>query len=202
MSDASPPSSQLPPPTGSSSAPFIVVAVVLVVVMGGLVCWKMKSNDAPATPSATAPASGPTTVRPPNMDAPPPPPPDDPTPSASTPNAKKPGPGGGPVSACGPDCSGTPSAGTRGDVQAKAGSARGCYERALRANSNLSGTMRVNLVVDANGVICSAGISADTVGAGDVSSCVLSLFRGQRVSPPTGGCVSMSVPLNFQPKTK
>ena len=62
--------------------------------------------------------------------------------------------------------------------------------------------MRVNLVVDANGVICSAGVSADTLGAGDVSSCVLSLFRGQRVSAPSGGCVSMSVPLNFQPKTK
>jgi TonB family protein len=69
-------------------------------------------------------------------------------------------------------------------------------------NENLQGRLSVNLRVDTQGNICSSSISNDSVGDGNVASCVLGMFRGARVTPPTGGCVDVSIPLNFQPKGK
>lgn len=197
------PPSKVPGASGGS-AQYIVLAVVLIAVMGGLVCWKLKGNQGDASPVASAPvaSAAPERVRPPNMDAPPPPPDDDkPAPSSSAAKTKAPVTGGGNFG-CGAQCTGTPAGAMRAELSSRASSARGCYERALRNNSTLQGKMTVALKVDNNGVICAASIANDSVGAGDVSSCVLSMFRGQKVSAPTGGCVDVSVPLNFLPKNK
>jgi hypothetical protein len=193
------------PGTSSGSGQYIALAVVLILVMGGLVYWKTRSNEAssaPPVPSAPAPtASAP--VRAPMIDAPPPPPEEDagaPAPSSTVAKGVK-GAGGG-FGCSASSCSGTPAGGMRGELAARAGNARGCYERALRVNPNLQGKLTVSLRVDPNGVICQANIGNDSVGSGEVSSCVLSMFRGQKVSAPSGGCVDVAVPLNFQPKNK
>jgi hypothetical protein len=205
MADSPPASTPTPPTGGSGNGPLIGVAVALVAVMGGLLWYKSQSAEAPQ-PAATvsAPTQSARPPRPMLMDAPPPPPTTDdsaapPPDDAGAAKPKTPGASGG---GCSGSCNGNASGGTTGDIQGRAGAARGCYERALRQNSTLQGRMQVSLRVDPSGTICSASIAGDTVGSPDVSSCVLGMFRGQHVSPPTGGCVDLNVPLSFQPKNK
>jgi hypothetical protein len=199
-SPASLPPSKIPG-ASSGSGQYIGLAAVLLVVMGGLLFWKFRAQpetpvDAPPVPSASA-----APVRP-KMDAPPPPPDDDPTPAPSASAGKKAAPGGGGGFGCGATtCTGTPAGSMKGELQARAGNARGCYERALRQNPNLQGRVVVSVRIDQSGNVCQAGISQDTVG-GDVGSCILPMFRGAHVAPPTGGCVDVTVPLNFTPKNK
>lgn len=201
MSDNSPAS--LPPekvPGAGGNGPFIAIAVVLLAVMGGLLFWKFKGDDgetvakAPPVPTASAKQN---TAPPALTDSIPPPPDDEPEPEPTASASVKKPTSGGP---CSGTCSGTPSSATRGDIQARAASARGCYERALRNNSQLAGKLTVNVRVDPNGTICGASVSNDSVGSSEVSSCVLGMFRGQRVGAPEGGCADVSVPLNFQQK--
>lgn len=165
---------------------------------GGLVGYKLMSGKDPA-PTPPVPSAPTTTVtRPSLVDAPPPPPTDEvpsAAPSASTAKTAIPTGGG-----CAASCSGTASGALSGEVQGRAGRARGCYERALRNNSTLQGKMSVNITVDSSGNVCAASTSGDTVGSPEVSSCVLGMFRGQKLPAPTGGCVQMRIPLNFQPK--
>lgn len=190
------------PGASSGSGQYIALAGVLLLAMGGLLFWKFRGTpeapvDAPPVPSASvAPAR-------PKIDAPPPPPDDDPTPAPSASAAKKTTPGGGGAGfGCGAAaCTGTPAASMKSELQARAGNARGCYERALRQNPNLQGRVVVAVRIDQSGNVCSSSIAQDSVG-GDVGSCILPMFRGTHVAPPTGGCVDVTVPLNFTPKNK
>jgi hypothetical protein len=85
------------------------------------------------------------------------------------------------------------------EVQARANRARGCYQRALRQNEGLKGSMSVALRIDASGSICNASVANDTTGSPEVARCVVGMFQGQRLgSAPTGGCVDMKVPLRFE----
>ena len=198
---ASVPPSGVPGGSGGGSGPYVAVAVVLVVVMGGLLCWKYKQSGQTPPPVASVQPPPSETVARPHLDAPPPPP-DEPTPVPETSvSGKKPTVGGG-AGLCASPCTGTATGGMKTDISTRAGNARGCYERALRANPNIQGKMTLNVRVDSLGGICSASISNDSVGSGEVQACVLGMFRGQRVTAPTGGCVDVSVPLNFQPKNK
>ncbi|MCC6647005.1 MAG: AgmX/PglI C-terminal domain-containing protein [Polyangiaceae bacterium] len=194
--------SSLPPskvPSGNNT-PLIIVALLLFLVMGGLVFWKLSAAPPPA-PTVASAAPAPTQTRPVTMDAPPPPPEDEPpAPSASA--AKPSAPGGRVGGGCGSGCSGTEAGAMRGQISAMGGAARGCYERALRNNSQLQGRIVVGLSIDSSGTICGASVTSDSMGDGSVAQCVLSMFRGKKVAAPTGGCVQASVPLNFQPKTK
>ncbi len=196
------------PGTGGSG-PFVGIAVVFALILGGLVAWKFKGSDVPApdTTSTTPSAAVATNQAKPVLtdSIPPPPPPEDPKDKAGETagaSGKKVAPSGTAPGACGGTCAGTPSGSTRGDISARSAAARGCYERALRTNASLQGKMTVNVRVDPNGLICSASISGDTVNSGDVSSCVLGAYRGQKVAPPTGGCADVIQTFNFQPKNK
>lgn len=190
------------PGSGGGGGPFIAVAGVFAVVLAGLVYMKFSGGESDAPAAAPTPSAKPTTsapAKPALTDSLPPPPKEDdpPAPSESAGPAKKAPVGGGP---CSGTCSGTPSGATRGDLQARAGSSRGCYERALRNSPTLQGKMTINVRVDPSGTVCSASVSGDSVGSGEVSNCVLNMFRNQRVAAPTGGCADVSIPLNFQPK--
>jgi membrane protein involved in colicin uptake len=195
------------PGTGGSG-PFVGIAVVFALLLGGLLAWKLKGSDAPtADPAAATTGSvAANQAKPVLTDSIPPPPPVDDTKDKAGETAgnsgKKPSSAGAGTGACGGTCSGTPSGATRGDISARSAAARGCYERALRTNQSLQGKMTVNVRVDPSGQICSASISGDTVNSGDVSSCVLGAYRGQKVAPPTGGCADISQTFNFQPKNK
>jgi outer membrane biosynthesis protein TonB len=186
-----------PPPPKTGGGAFIAAAVVMLLLMGGLIYWKMKGEDEPK-PVATAP---PTVSAAPVFEAPPPPPP----PIKEEPDAGKKvvkvsgkGVGGG---GCAGECKGTVPAGLNGALRAKAGAARGCYERALRQNAMLQGKIVVGVRVGPQGQVCSANIVNNSLGDPGVASCTLGMFRSSALPPPNGGCVDVQVPMNFVPKT-
>lgn len=185
-------------PGGSGgNGQYIAIALVFLLLGGALLAYKMKGDDKPPPPAVPT-ASVTTAAKPALTDAPPAPVEEDagtPAPDAST--AKPVAVGGGP---CSTTCSGSASGALTSEVQGVAGRARGCYERALRQNAQLSGKITVALKIDAGGNVCGASAANDTMGSGEVTSCVTGMFRGKKFSPPTGGCVNMTVPLNFTQK--
>jgi hypothetical protein len=102
--------------------------------------------------------------------------------------------------ACDGPCRGGETPELLGAMGARAGQARSCYERALANNSGLAGKMEVSVRVSPIGVACSAAATKDDLNDARVSSCVLSRFRTGKYPVPTGGgCVNVSVPINFMP---
>lgn len=198
-----PPSEREPIPGSSNNGPFVVVAVLLALALGGMLFWKFKGSSESNQPTATvdtAPVKPSAAPRPALTDAIPPPP-DEEKPE-DKPDAGAPKKAGGGTGACGGTCTGTLSSATSSDLRGRSAVARGCYERALRTNSMLQGRMTVSVRVDPSGNICAASTSNDTLGAPDVTACVLGAFRGQRVAAPTGGCADSTLTLNFQSKNK
>jgi len=200
MSDI-PPSEQGKVP-GNNNGPFVAIAAILGVVLVGLLVVKFKGSGEETRTTATVEPPKPTAAPKPVLtDSVPPPPEEEPAeeqPDAGAPK-KAVGRGGGP---CSGPCAGSLASATSSDLRGLSGVARGCYERALRNNQMLQGKMVVSVRVDPSGNVCSASISGDTLGAPDVSACVLSAFRGKRVAPPTGGCADSTMTLNFQAKDK
>jgi outer membrane biosynthesis protein TonB len=185
-----------PPPKGGSGA-FIGAAVVMLLLMGGLIFWKLKgSGDPQPQASAPPPPPPPPTV----FEQPPPPPP--PPPPVEEDAGKKPvgkvgAVGGG---ACTGECKGTAGAALQSALAAKAGAARGCYERGLRNNATLQGRLVISVRVGPTGQVCSAGVASNALGDPGVASCVVGMFRSASFPAPQGGCVDTQVPMNFVPK--
>jgi len=196
MSESTP-----PVPKSGGSGPFILAAIVMLLLMGGLIFWKMQSSGGEtAKVEAPKPTAAPEQ---PALDEPPPPPP---PPVASADSSAKPDDpkapkkvGSATPMACG-ECTGEPNPGLSAALNGKAGQSRGCYEKALSANSTLSGHMTVAIKINQSGAVCSASVKSDMGNAG-VENCVLQNFRATTFPPPKGGCVEAHVPLNFKPKT-
>jgi hypothetical protein len=170
----------------------------MLLLMGGLIYWKMKGDDEPKPVATVAPP----VTAPPVFESPPPPPPkieDEPDAGKKdTVKVSGKGVGGG---GCAGECKGTVPAGLNGALRAKAGAARGCYERALRQNAMLQGKIMVGVRVGPQVQVCSANIVSNTLGDPGVASCTLGMFRSSSLPPPNGGCVDVQVPMNFVPKT-
>jgi TonB family protein len=194
MPESIAPSSR-PPPT-SGGAIYVVVAAALVLAIIGLVYWKVKGSDTPATAAAPPPML--TTA--PLAEPPPPPPPiEEPTAAVDAgPTRVATTNYGGPCQV--PKCGGSINNALSTAVSARAGSARPCYERALRVNANLQGKLTVSVRVDPSGNVCSASITQDAVHSPEVSNCVTGMFRSAKFPPPTGGCMDVNIPLNFTPR--
>ncbi len=194
MKDDSP--SSLPPskiPGTSSRGPYIALGLVLLAAFAGFFFWKSRGPQTITPTDAPSVDSG-TVARPTLTDAPPPPPEDEA--AGSAPSSTRPRAVG---VACGGPCSGNAPGGLVNEVQARATRAKGCYQRALRQNEGLKGSMSVALRIDANGTICNANVAGDTTGSPEVARCVVGMFQGQRMgSSPSGGCVDMKVPLRFE----
>lgn len=130
--------------------------------------------------------------------APPPPPPLEPdSGNAEGTSAKKSVSGGG----CSSTCEGQETPALNNALRAVAQSARGCYERALRQNTTLSGKLVVAVKVRGNGASCGASLVQDSLGDTSVASCVLQKFRSGTFAAPVGGCVDVRVPISFKPNT-
>jgi TonB family protein len=187
--------SMRPPPT-SGGGVYVVVALALLVAIIGVVYWKLKGSDAPAT-AVTAP---PVVTAPPNLAEPPPPPPpvEEPVAAVDAGAPRVVTATGGPCQVA--KCGGAINNALSSAVSARAGAARPCYERALRVNSNLQGKLTVSVRVDPQGNVCSASISQDAVHSPEVSNCVTGMFRSAKFPPPTGGCMDVNIPLNFTPR--
>jgi hypothetical protein len=194
------------PPEAKSGAGIYILGVLL--LGGGIAAIVVLSgDDKPAPPPPTVAKTEEAIV------AAPPPPPPPPPPTASEVASAEPEPsssasptgtGGkgvaGGTGACSKCGEGVSNGGLNSALQGAAGSARGCYNRVVQKNQGAAGKMNVAVQVGANGQVCSASITNDTVGNGEVSSCVLSRFQGKSFPKPDKGCVTINIPLNFTVK--
>jgi hypothetical protein len=165
-----------PPPKKSGGGPLIAGAALLLLLGVGFMYFRSRAtSETPPVDSAPTTAQSEAPV----FDTPPPPPPPPPEPTASVDaGTEKPikRVGGGPAGCAGP-CEGSEPPGLQGQLAAKAGLARGCYERALRQNPTLQGRLRVSVRVGTNGAVCSANIAQNELGDPGVASCVAQIFR-------------------------
>lgn len=189
-------------PEKSGAGPYVGGVVILALLIGGLFWWRSKSDPTPTAPTTVAQQAPPPQPPTPQF-APPPPPEIEEEPDAgedagaATKVAKGAGTtGGGACSNCG---TGKSSGALNSALSAMAGSAKGCYDRALR-NSAVSGRLTVSVQVGPTGSVCGASIASDTVGSPEIRSCVLGRFQGQQFPPPESGCVVVNIPINFEIK--
>jgi outer membrane biosynthesis protein TonB len=188
------------PTSGSSGTPYIIASVLLVVVIAVVLWFKFRKAEA-TVQQPTVVKSAPTQqVAAPDFDLPPPPSVDaasDADPDAASRRVQP--TGGGNV--CSGPCQGTDTPALSSALRGAAGSARGCYERALRTNSMLQGRLKIAVRVGPSGNVCSASVVEDSLRSAEVSSCVLGLFRGRPFPPPAGGsCVDVTIPVSFTPQ--
>lgn len=200
MSPASEPPENVIPKRRGGGGWLIGLGVLLLLGAGGLVVWKnqsQKDDEVVEESTVSVPSSQPADAE--LAEPPPPPPPVDTAPAPSAVPSAAPSTAAK-ASPCGGTCGGTEGAGFEAALRARAGQARTCYNRGLRANAELEGRMTVSLRVGPSGTACSASIVSDTVGDPATASCVLDKFRSGTYPAPTGGCVGASVPLNFVTK--
>lgn len=192
-----PQTSMPPPPKHHGGGAFIGAVVVMLLAMGGLLYWKFAGKDAPPAPVVMPVPS--VAKAPVFEEAPPPPPPAEP--DAGKKEAPKKHLGSSGSGECGGTCKGDAPPALQKALAGAAGSARGCYERALRQNAMLQGKVVVAVRVGAHGGACGANVVSDTLGDPSVSTCVLQKFRSGSFPQPVGGCVEVRVPISFMPKT-
>lgn len=199
-----PPPDQIP---GHSSGGGLYLAGAVVLIGGaiGLFVWnKGKTAPKPTAPTAVVAqsAAAPRQDEPQRLYAPPPPPKLDDEPDAGAPSPKASAKASGSPAAgtapgpCGPSCNGETTGALSAALRARAQSAQGCYQRALRT-SEVSGSMTVSVQIGPSGQVCSASLSNDSVKSSEVTSCVLGRFRGQTFPPPSGGCIVANIPISF-----
>lgn len=183
------------PPTKSGGG-FLVVALLMLAVAGGLIFWKFSGDEEPE-PEPPPPLASATAK--PVLEAPPPPPPkiEDAGPDVAK-KVVKAGKGSG-NTGCSGACTGTVTPALRSALAGRAGGARRCYERMLRANSSLAGTVTAQVRVGPTGAVCGVTITQDFGGVG--ASCVAPALRSGSLPPPAGGCVDVAVPVSFKPNT-
>jgi outer membrane biosynthesis protein TonB len=182
---------------------YLIGALLLAAGIGLIVYLTGGESAKPPPPPTPAKTEEP----PPPTPAPPPPPP----PASASADAgddagaeSKDGGGGrlpaGAVGSCSKCNEGVSNSALNGAVQAAAGSARGCYNRALQKNAGAAGKMVVSVQVGSTGQVCGANITNDSVGSPEVSNCVLGRFQGKSFPRPDKGCVTINVPLSFEVK--
>ncbi|HEY4120959.1 MAG TPA: AgmX/PglI C-terminal domain-containing protein [Byssovorax sp.] len=196
------PASTPPPPPATNNTPYIVGIIVLALLAFGLYRWKSSSNAPVAPQVTTVTANAPKQDDVPILNAPPPPPKAEDVPDAGDDDAgakvapkstggTAAGPGG-----CGSTCQGTATPALQGALRGTAQSAQGCYNRALRT-SEVSGNLTVSVQVGPSGNVCGASLATDNVHSNEITQCVLGRFRGHNFPPPSNGCVTVNIPINF-----
>lgn len=84
------------------------------------------------------------------------------------------------------------------EIRSRLGAVKACYEAALKRNPNLSGKILLRFEVSSVGKVTSADIESDTLGDGEVSSCIKGRVQTWRFPAPQGGSVQFSYPFIFQ----
>ena len=84
------------------------------------------------------------------------------------------------------------------EVRTRIGAIKGCYERSLKRNPNLSGKIKVRWTITAAGTVSAVEIEEDSMGDAEVSSCIKGLVSHWRFPAPSGGSVDVVYPFVFQ----
>jgi outer membrane biosynthesis protein TonB len=83
------------------------------------------------------------------------------------------------------------------EVRGRMAAIKGCYERSLKRNPNLSGKIVVRWTITAAGTVQGVEVDSDTVGDPEVVSCMKGLIGRWRFAAPSGGSVEVSFPFLF-----
>jgi outer membrane biosynthesis protein TonB len=84
------------------------------------------------------------------------------------------------------------------EVRTRIGAIKGCYERSLKRNPNLSGKIKVRWTITAAGTVSGVDIEEDSMGDSEVASCIKGLVGRWRFPAPSGGSVDVVYPFVFQ----
>ncbi len=74
-----------------------------------------------------------------------------------------------------------------------------CYERGLKGNNLLQGSMQVELTIGGSGAVRAVSVGG-TLRDRQVHACVRRVARTWKFPKPTGGCVRINVPFQMTPK--
>ncbi len=77
---------------------------------------------------------------------------------------------------------------------------RACYERRLKLNPMLEGTLDLRIAISPKGKVTGIGVNKDTVGDSTMTGCVKSTIRKWKFPAPEGGRAVFDKPFKFKKK--
>jgi outer membrane biosynthesis protein TonB len=187
-----------PPPTGGGSAKYLVVLLLL---LGGGLGVFFATRKPPEPPKEAPPPiknAEPSAALEQNTVEIPVEEPEEPDAGAAAPEPpkKKFVPAGDPW-ACAGDIA---PADIRRVLSEEQAAVRSCYERQLRNNNNLQGSIKLQVRVGNDGKVAATRVGGNLKDA-DVKSCVQNVAKGWSFPAPSGGaCAVFEAPFNFTPK--
>lgn len=122
--------------------------------------------------------------------------PDAGTPEAATAERRPQGTGGGGDWSCSGEIASAQAAST---FRSHAGEVRQCYERKLRTDPMLQGTLSVRLKIGTGGTVQGVQVGG-SLRDSDVVACVRERARTWRFPGPAGGCAVIAAPFSLQPR--
>jgi TonB family protein len=192
-------SESLTPPPSSSGGPAKYVVILLLLLGGGLGVYLATSGGDPKRPppEIKSPERS-TALTNDTVEIPVEEEPDAAPPPVEEPTAKKPRTGGGgDLWSCEGELPPADIRKVLGDQQA---SIRSCYERALRNDNQLQGSVQLEVRIGNDGKVSNTRIHG-SLRDPEVSKCVQNLARNWVFHSPSGGsCAVFKAPYNFTPK--
>jgi hypothetical protein len=92
-------------------------------------------------------------------------------------------------------------AAVNGFVNAHFEQVRNCYERRLKINPLLEGSLDLNISIASTGKVTGIGVNSDTVRDGEMLECVRRTIRGWTFPKPEGGRAVVAKSFKFKKKT-
>lgn len=84
------------------------------------------------------------------------------------------------------------------EMKLRMGALRACYERELRHQPTLGGTIELRLTVARNGTVRRARVARDEIGSRSLGTCLVARLQGTRFAPPLAGAFELAYPLRFK----
>jgi TonB family protein len=86
-------------------------------------------------------------------------------------------------------------------IQTRQAAIRACYERELRSDPTLHGSIRISLTIQESGAVVDVRATENSMGNAEVASCIADVIQRFRFTPgPDGGSVTFQFPFAFEPQ--
>ncbi|MDB4946017.1 MAG: hypothetical protein JWP97_5551 [Labilithrix sp.] len=186
-------------PSGGNGK-FILLAVLLLGAIGAIIGWRAcQKPDGGTTIVVADAAPPPRPTKNPDDDIPPPPVVEDAAPADD--GGKKTNTVQLSNQCDVKQCTGTATTDVESALAFRAKQSHRCYDNALAQDPTLRGKMSISVRIGANGQACSASATNNELASNPgVATCVVNNFRSTSFPAPKGGCVDVSVPINFVPR--